>query len=286
MKLRLPKGHAIDLSYTKVMGTIALTEDDTRSIEDLVMLAKSFVQSGAEFLEVGAKVGCNGLDETRVSSVLGAVLNAVNVPVAVNSNSKEIIEQAINAGVAMIISNDGLASEGVMDLVKDSDVLICLHYEPKSKICDDEDIVAKVSEYFFERIDACLEAGIDRKRLVIDPSVVNASVSARLKLIGRLESFKSFALPMLVAIPRQLPKEDRFMNENHVLSLTTAIFCAAAKSVQIIRTSEVAEVAIAIGFWQLMSSKTKPYGISKAIVRRLRTLRDTLRDLKKHPKDK
>ena len=64
MKLRLPKGHAIDLSYTKVMGTIALTEDDTRSIEDLVMLAKSFVLSGAEFLEEGAIVRCNGLDET------------------------------------------------------------------------------------------------------------------------------------------------------------------------------------------------------------------------------
>ena len=43
------------MSFTKVMGTIALEENDTRSIEDLVLLANSYVKAGAELLEIGAK---------------------------------------------------------------------------------------------------------------------------------------------------------------------------------------------------------------------------------------
>ena len=117
MKLRLPKDKIVDFSFTKVMGTIALEKDDPRSIDDLVMLATTYVKAGAEFIEIGAKRYGSIVDETRIPSVVGAILNSVDVPVALNSNSKEIIEQCINAGVSMIITTDGLSSEGVLDVV-------------------------------------------------------------------------------------------------------------------------------------------------------------------------
>ena len=281
MKLRLPNDKDMDLTLTKVMGTIALVENDERTIDDLVLLADNYVKSGAELLEVGAKAGSKGIDETRVISVLGAILNKVDVPVAINSNSFDTLKQAIAAGASMVITTDGLAHEGVIDLVKDSDVCVCLQYKAETKIESTDDAVAMISEYFFSKIDTLLNAGISRKRLLIDPSVVNASVSSKLKVLGRLESFRSFALPICVAIPRQIPNEDSFMKDNHVLSLTTALFCAQNKAVQIVRTPDVSDVAIAIGFWQFMSSKTKPFKLSKAIVRRLRNMRDAIRDFKK-----
>ena len=266
MKLRLPKDKIVDFSFTKVMGTIALEKDDPRSIDDLVMLATTYVKAGAEFIEIGAKRYGSIVDETRIPSVVGAILNSVDVPVALNSNSKEIIEQCINAGVSMIITTDGLSSEGVLDVVKNTDVAVCLSYSPKEKITDDKDVVSLVSEFFYERIDACLEAGISRKQLLIDPSVVRAPIRARLKLLGRLDSFRSFALPMCVALPHKIPQDDPFLKENRTLALTTAIFCSSAQSVQIIRTDDVSQIALAIGFWQIMSNKTKPYRLSKTII--------------------
>ena len=280
MKLRLPKDVNVDLSFTKVMGSIALEKDDKRSIDDLVMLASSFVSAGADFIEVGAKLSGLCIDEIRVPSVLGAILNKVDVPVVVNSNDPVILEQAINAGVSMVITTDGLSTPGAMEIVKNSDVAVCLSYSTNEKIPENADVVAMVSEYFYEKIDACLDAGIPHKRLLIDPSVPKASISARLKLIGRLESFSSFALPISVALPHQIPQSDPVLSANRTLALTTAIFCSSAKSIQIIRTDDVASIALAIGFWQIMDSKTKPYRLSKVIVRRLRDLRDTLRDIK------
>ncbi|MGN1280440.1 MAG: dihydropteroate synthase [Succinivibrio sp.] len=280
MKLKLAKNNVLDLSVTKVMGTIALSENDQRSIEDFVMQAKSFVKAGAELLEVGAKHNAGTVNESRVSSVIGAIIDNVDVPVAINSNNCLVIDQALRAGAAMVVSTDGLRSPGVIELLKSFDVPICLHYDQTIRIDDDADVVATVSEFFFERIDALLESGIQRKRLLIDPSVVNASIGNRLKLLGRLESFSSFALPVCIALPRQIPEDDSFMRDNHILSLTAALFCSSCKSVQIIRTVDVSEVAIAIGFWQLMSSKTKPFRLSKVIVRRLRNMRDAIHDFK------
>ena len=139
------------MSFTKVMGTIALEENDTRSIEDLVLLANSYVKAGAELLEIGAKAGANGINETRVISVLCAVMNSVDVPVALNSNNYEIVSQAIKAGVSIVITTNGLSTEGMIDLVKGSEVAVCLHFDPKEKIEDDSDVVSIISEYYFER---------------------------------------------------------------------------------------------------------------------------------------
>lgn len=47
------------------------------------------------------------------------------------------------------------------------------------------------------------------------------------------------------------------MKDNRVLTLTTALFCSSVSPVQIIRTADVSEVAIAIGFgrlWQVRLS--------------------------------
>lgn len=282
MKLKLPNDKSVDLSFTKVMGTIALSENDTRSVEDIVELARSFIRSGAELLEIGTSLVSKEGDDSRVNAVLEAVLKAVGVPVAVYSNHAKVLVDAIETGAAMIITSDGLADEGVLLALKNSEVTVCLHCDPEKQVEDDADVVALISEFFFEKIDLLLNAGIARRRILIDPSVINASVNSRLRLIGRLESFKSFALPICVAIPRRLPQEDPFLKDNHTLALTTAIFCASDKSVQIIRTSDVSEVAIAIGFWQIMSAKTKPYRLSKAIVRRLRNMRNAISALRLH----
>ena len=134
------------MSFTKVMGTIALEENDTRSIEDLVLLANSYVKAGAELLEIGAKAGANGINETRVISVLCAVMNSVDVRVARSSNNYEIVSQAIKAGVSMVITTNGLSTEGMIDLVKKSEVAVCLHFDPKKKIEDDSDVVSVISE--------------------------------------------------------------------------------------------------------------------------------------------
>lgn len=279
MKLQFPNGKIIDLSMTKVMGSIVITENDERSLEDFVTQAKSFVRMGAEFLEVGAMAYPHGIDETKVNSVFGAVINEVDVPVAIHSDDPEIIKQAINTGATMLITTDGLDDPEVQSLVKDKGIYVCIMLSRNESHDDEDDAISRVSEFFFEKIDSYMNAGLARSRIILDPTIALASLPVRLKVFGGLDNFKSFALPLCISLPRNLPQSDEFVEENRTLTLTAALFAANSSLVQIIRSTNVSEVAMAVGLWQLMSLKNKPYGISKAIIRRFRGLRDKVKNI-------
>ena len=101
MKLKLPKNKSLDLSLTKVMGTIVLYPEDSRSLEEIVELAHSFVRSGAELLEVGTKktdLNSEDVDESRVCSVVEALIKEMSVPIAVNSDNPNVIINAVKIG--------------------------------------------------------------------------------------------------------------------------------------------------------------------------------------------
>lgn len=279
MKLKFPKGKVIDLSMTKVMGSIVVTENDDRKIDDFAEIAASFVRMGAEFLEVGATSGSKGIDETKVNAVLGAVVNEVDVPVAIHSENPEIIECAIRTGASMVITTNGIDNPSLLALAKEKGVYVCIVLGANESIEDEADAVSRVSEFFFEKINNFLEAGLDRSKIILDPTVLNVNIATRLRVLGGLDAFRSFALPLCISLPRNIPISDEFLSDNRTLTITAALYCANSSSVQIIRTTNVSDVAIAVGFWQLMSLKTKPYGISKAIIRRFRGIRDKLKGI-------
>ncbi len=282
MKLRFPGNKNVDLSFTKVMGTIALSVDEKRSPAEILSEAEDFIKAGAEFIEIGlSREGSERRDESYVITVLEYLLNQLEVPVAVCTENKAVLINAIKLGVAMVITCNGIKSMQVLTALKSSKTIVCLHAEAKEPLDDEADLVSYLSEFFYTNIDMLLNKGIARKRIIIDPSLINASAKSRMHLLGRLESFKSFALPMCIGMPRLIPYADHFLSENKTLSLTASLFCSQVGDVKIIRTADVSDVSMAIGFWQLMTIKTRPYRLSKVFVRRLRTLRDALRMMRK-----
>ena len=79
------------------------------------------------------------------------------------------------------------------------------------------DPMGDISAYLYERIDACLNAGIDRRNLLIDPSLSqSAPIESKLKLIGRLETLKSFALPMTMAMPMEMTTQEEATRRERV----------------------------------------------------------------------
>jgi len=282
MKLSFPGHKNFDLSFTKIMGTITLDFDDKREPAEILSEAEEFIKAGAEFIEIGVshERGQRG-NESCVITVLEHLLSHLEVPVAVCSENKAVLINAIKLGVAMVITCNGIKSMQVLSALKESKTVICLHAESKDPIDDDVDLVSYLSEFFYTNIDMLLNRGIPRKRIILDPSIVNASEKGRMHLLGRLESFKSFALPMCIAMPRLIPYADQFLSDNKTLSLTASLFCSRINEVKIIRTQDVSDASMAIGFWQLMTIKTRPYRLSKVFVRRLRTIRDSLRLMRK-----
>ena len=66
------------------------------------------------------------------------------------------------------------------------------------------DVVAEVGAFLQERVDACVAAGIDRERLLLDPGFGFAKTLERnLVLFRHLQALHGLGLPLLVGVSRK-----------------------------------------------------------------------------------
>lgn len=278
----------IDLRVTKIMGELVVSNSDTFSVDAYVEEARKIAESGAELLEIGMpREDCNDnlqAEEQCLIPVVKAISTAVpKLIIGVATSSPKIMELANVSGASLLIDFNALRCEGALETVAKLQLPVMLTFDPF--IIPQDDPVAAVSEFLYERIDACLNAGIPRRNLLIDPNLGTINkFDARLKMFGRLASFKSFALPISVAIPRCLPYADNFLMENKSASISLGIFCAD-RGVNIIRTAHVAEMALALATWQLVTKTARPYQLSKSIISRFRKMRNKFRERKRNAQE-
>ncbi len=271
MKL-LIKDREIYLDETKIMGILSLAKDDKRDLETLVNEVQSMYDYGAEFIEIGLEGDdISYEDEKRLlPPLINTIQEKLDIIIAIHTSNPRTMELCISEGAHMIIDPKALKEDGALEIVSKLKCPICLLFSPDIKIDDLVDPTSVISEFFYERIDACLNAKIERRRIIIDPSLsIFTSFDLRLKMIGRLSSYKSFGLVTSIAIPRALPYVDTYMTDNISLAITEGIF-VSEHGCNIIRTKEVSNMALALDSWSALNESARPFRVSKAIVQRLK----------------
>lgn len=281
MKLEL-SGRTFNLDVTRIMGMIPVIENDDRPVEDYVKTAFKLASDGADFLEIGMRPASGSMVSEEIEleklvPVIRAVADQTRAYVAVCTSYPSVMKAANDAGACFIVDPNALRIAGALQMASKLAVPVVL-CDPGNDSEETDDPVSVLQEFFYERVDACLNAGINRKCIIIDPMMGNPTrVDATLKMLGRIHTFKSFAVPLSVAIPRALPYMQLSSDENDVVSLTIALF-ASHSGVRIIRTPDVSRIAMALASWQIVSQTARPHQLSKGVVRRFIAIRDRLRD--------
>jgi dihydropteroate synthase len=106
-----------------------------------------------------------------------------------------------------------------------------------------DDVVDDVISFLQQRLTACVESGISRQQLIVDPGFgFGKSLSHNLQLLKNLQNFAQLKVPLLVGISRksmigalldERPVEDRLYG-----SLAAAVI-AAIKGSAILRVHDV-----------------------------------------------
>ena len=91
----------------------------------------------------------------------------------------------------------------------DSGLAVCLmHMRGEPQTMQDapayQDVVAEVGAFLQERVNACVAAGIDRERLLLDPGFGFAkTLEHNLVLFRHLQALHGLGLPLLVGVSRK-----------------------------------------------------------------------------------
>ncbi|ABK47259.1 Dihydropteroate synthase [Shewanella sp. ANA-3] len=252
----------LSLASPVVMGILNVTPDSFSdggkfsSFELACQHADEMVAQGALIIDIGGESTRPGAADVSVQDELARVIPLVeyvakhhDVWISVDTSKPEVMRQAVNAGAHLINDVRALLEPGALETAAQLNVPICLMHmqgAPRSMQTAPEyqDLVADVSEFLYERIQACIDAGIPRERLLIDPGFgFGKTLEHNYELLAKLDSFEQFELPILIGLSRKSMIGNllaRPTSERLAGSLAGAMI-AAQKGAHIIRVHDVPE---------------------------------------------
>ncbi|OSI20898.1 dihydropteroate synthase [Neisseria dumasiana] len=268
---------AIDLSAPKIMGIVNLTPDSfsdggvySQTVQTALKHAEQLLKEGADILDIGGESTRPGSDYVppeeewaRVWPVLKE-LATWGVPVSLDTRRTVVMKQALEQGGVDIINDvSALSDEGAVDLLaQQAQTGICLmHMQGMPATMQQnpqyQDVVREVAGYLNERTAACVQAGIAKNRIVLDPGFgFGKTLQHNILLMRHLnELAKQSGLPLLIGVSRKrmigaLTGEENAADRVH--GSVAAALAAVARGAQIVRVHDVKATADALKVWNAL----------------------------------
>lgn len=255
----------------RVMGILNITPDSFsdggsyQSLEFALSHAEEMIEAGVDIIDVGGESTRPGspavsLDDEllRVMPVLYA-LRDLGPAISVDTYKPQVMREAIIAGVDMINDINGFRATGALDAVRDSDCALCIMHmqsDPQHMQLAPTytNVVDEVIAFLRERIDALTGAGIDPRRLCIDPGFgFGKTVEhnyALLKATGRL--IAELDMPLLAGVSRKsmIGAVTGRPVERRAAGSVGGALAAVAQGALIVRVHDVADTVDALKVWQ------------------------------------
>jgi len=229
--------------------------------------ARGLIAEGADIVDVGGESTRPGAapvsEEEELRRILPLVesLRDAGIPISVDTRKPAVMRAALAAGADMINDVQALRSPGAIDAVAGSEVAVCLmHMRGEPATMQQEavydDLVGEVKTFLLQRARVCLDAGIARERIVIDPGFGFAKKPEHnVALMRRLPELAAAGFPVLAGLSRKStlgvltgrPTEDRMP------ASIAAALAAAARGAAIVRVHDVAATVDALKIWNAMT---------------------------------
>jgi dihydropteroate synthase type 2 len=186
---------------------------------------------------------------TRLEPVV-AGLKKYGRKISVDSFSTEVQRWALSQGADYINDIQGFADPAFYPEIAQSKANLVVMHSVQGRgqatrvDVAAEDIFDRVQTFFFHRLAALTEAGIDRHRLILDPGMgffLGSQPEASFVMLRRLRDLKkTFGLPILVSVSRKSflrAATGRNANESGAATLAAELF-AAGQGTDYIRTHD------------------------------------------------
>ena len=273
--------YTLDLTKTNLMGVLNCTPDSFsdggRYLDPAAALARArqMRDEGADIIDIGAESTRPGAREVpaaeeiaRLTPIVQALVADGQCPISIDTKKTAVMAAMLDLGVDLINDVHGLEDDGAPALLaRYPHVAICLMHmrgmpDTMQQHTDYADVVAEVDTYLHARVAACLDAGINADRLILDPGFGFGKTPAQnMALIRDCRRFGHDRYPVLIGVSRKstighylggAPVEARLYGS---ISLATL---AAWQGAAIIRAHDIAATRDALRIADALRPTTQP----------------------------
>lgn len=218
------------MNHTYVMGILNVTPDSFSDggkydhLDEALFRVEQMIQEGADILDIGGESTRPGYvmipDEEeieRTAPVIEAVKSRFDIPISIDTYKSEVAKAGIQAGADMVNDIWGLKyDEKMAPLIAKEKIPCCLMHNRKK--AEYKNFMAQMQEDLKESIRIAKDAGIKKKRIILDPGVGFAKTyENNLEAIRYLDKLCEMGYPVLLAASRKsviglsldLPVEER-----------------------------------------------------------------------------
>ena len=223
--------------------------------------AEAMAEEGAALIDIGGestRPGSSGVSEQeeldRVIPVIEAVRSVTATPISIDTSKPGVMREAVAAGAVMINDVCALREPGALEAAAALGVPVCLmHMQGKPRGMQEapsySDVVAEVAAFLDERVQACVDAGVDESLVVVDPGFgFGKTPEHNVSLLANLRQCRVRGRPLLAGISRKSTLGEltgRAVDERMPASVAAAVI-AVLNGADIIRAHDVGPTADAL----------------------------------------
>lgn len=233
-------------------------------VEKALEQAQSFVEAGADILDVGGestRPGASLVDVegelNRVLPVINALVKEFNLPISIDTYKHQVAQAALEAGAHMVNDVWGLnADPDMAAIIVDFGVPVFLmhnrsswaHTDIKDKLggryvgIPYDDLIEDIKRELMDSVDLARSAGVPDNKIILDPGIgFGKTVEQNLELINMLPEIRSLGYPILYGPSRKsfigytldLPPDQR------LAGTAAAVAVGIARGADIVRVHDV-----------------------------------------------
>lgn len=258
---------SIELDSPSVMGVINVTPDSFSDggkflvPDDALQEAGKMVNAGAQILDIGGestRPGATPVGEQkeldRVIPIIEAIGAEFDVAVSIDTSKPRVMREAVAAGAVMINDVCALQADGALAAAVELQKPVCLMHmqgQPRTMQAEPryDNIVDEVIQFLASRVTQCVDKGLGKNLLVVDPGFGFGKTPAHnVELLANLRQLRRIGCPVLIGVSRKSTLgviTGRDVDDLLPASIAAAVV-AVMQGAQIVRAHDVAETVDAL----------------------------------------
>lgn len=273
-RLLLCGRYELDLTRPHVMGILNVTPDSFSdggaylAVDAALAQAQALIAQGADLLDLGAESTRPGAEPVSAAVQNARLLPVVEglrdagIPLSIDTSEPAVMQATLDAGADMINDIQALRLPGAIEAVAHSRCALCVMHmqgEPRTMQASPhyDDVVGEVDAFLAARTRQLLAAGVDARRIVLDPGFgFGKTVEQNYTLLRGLRALQAAGYPVLAGVSRKSmigaitgkPVQDRLAGS------IAAALAAVAQGASLVRVHDVAATVDALAVWQVATA--------------------------------
>ena len=249
-----------------LMGVLNVTPDSFsdggrfNTVERAIAQAQSLVEAEMDILDIGGQSTRPGSKPTTLAEECDRVIPIIkairacehdrlrDIPISVDTTRAEVARAALESGADIINDISGGTYEpDIFRVAAEFNAFVMLMHlrgtpETMQQMTDYDDLMSEIVTFLAAQADKAVKAGVDPKKIAVDPGIGFAKTGAQnITILRELEKLKALGCPILVGTSRK-GFIGRLLNQpvakDRVWGTAATLDCAIAHGADILRVHD------------------------------------------------